>query len=94
MSEALTASKTQGEFSVWWQDPTGMNHCELLHCGPEEAVLMAIDLTNRPAAKIGVICDVKITDGGDCTNWHWKDGAVIFDGGHTLPMVDIHFRSQ
>lgn len=87
MPEALSRSKTKGEFSVWWQDPMETNHAELLYCGPEEAVLMAVDLTRRPAAKLGVIRDVKITDGADYTVWHWHEGAIIYDGGHTLPKL-------
>lgn len=85
MPEPLTTAQTSGEFSVWWQDPAGTNHCELSGCGAEEAVEMAVSLTRRPAARLGIIVDVKIIDGGDDTCWHWHEGVVIYDGGHTLP---------
>lgn len=80
MSDALTKSETHGEFSVWWQDLQGRNYPEKRFCGPEEAVRTAASLTNRPAAKMGLIKDVKITDGGEFCAWHWRDGVIVFDG--------------
>lgn len=78
--EPLTHAKTSGEFSVYWRDPAGTNHCEVANCGPEEAVQTAISLTRRPAVALGIIRKVWIVDGGDMTNWDWEDGKVIFDG--------------
>ncbi len=79
----------RGEFSVWWQDPQGTNHPEARYIAAEEAVKLALSLCVRPAAMIGVIADVKITDGGDCTNFHWVYGrGVIYPEGYeglTIP---------
>jgi hypothetical protein len=60
------------EFSVWWDDPEGMRHREGRAMGAKEAVELAKSLTVRPAAQIGIVCRVIITDGGDFTVFEWK----------------------
>ncbi len=64
--------KKDGEFSVWWDDPEGSHHNELRFVTPERAVEMALSLAHRPAAHIGIIQRVIITDGGDFTVFEWK----------------------
>jgi hypothetical protein len=67
-----------GEFNVVWWDPDGRHYYEKRFCGAEEAIRTAVSLTRRPAAMIGIIKRVIITDGGDCINWEWKDGKVVY----------------
>ena len=45
----------------------------------EAAVLLARDYTSRPAAKLGIIAQVMITDMNDCCVFHWKhrEGIVF-----------------
>lgn len=74
---ALSISETQGEFSVCWWNPDGNYYYEKQFCGCEEAVNTAMSLIRRPAAKLGIIRRVIITDGGDCCNWEWKHGEGI-----------------
>lgn len=65
------------EFSVWWDDPEGMQHREGRAMGAEEAVELAKSLTVRPAALMGIIRRVIITDGGDFTVFEWKQGEGV-----------------
>lgn len=79
MSNPLSKSDSQGEFSVCWWDQTGAYHFEKRFCDVEEAVKTAVSLIRRPAAKIGVIIRVIITDGGDCCNWEWlHDKGIVY----------------
>lgn len=51
------------------------------HRGPlpgEEAVYLARDLTRRPAALLGIIDKVQITDADDFTVFLWEKGKVVF----------------
>ncbi len=66
-----------GEFSVYWWDPEGNYYREIRRVDPETAVRTAKSLTERPAALLGMIRRVIITDGGDCTNFEWKYGEGI-----------------
>lgn len=45
--------------------------------GAEEAVNTAKSYTERPAAKIGIIQRVIITDGGDCCCFEWQFGKGV-----------------
>jgi hypothetical protein len=65
------------EFSVWWFDPDGYSHPEKCFVDAETAVRLAFSLTERPAAKLGMIRRVIITDGGDFTNFEWKHGIGV-----------------
>jgi len=66
-----------GEFSVYWWDPDGHYHAERSFIDAETAVRLAFSLTERPAAKLGMIRRVIITDGGDFTNFEWKHGIGV-----------------
>jgi hypothetical protein len=69
----------QSEFSVYWQDPDGNWNPELCWIKAEDAVQLAFSLSRRPAAKVGVIREIKITDGGDHCVFHWLFGkGVVF----------------
>ena len=35
-------------------------------------------LTRGPAAMLGIIHEIKVVDVLDCTNFHYKDGQVLF----------------
>jgi len=48
--------------------------------GPEEAMTTLGDYSRRPAAKIGIIKRLVVTDDGDCCNAEWKYGE-----GFTYP---------
>jgi hypothetical protein len=77
MTTALVEGKTEGEFSVFWWDPKDNYYAEKRHVGMQEAVETAKSLTTRPAALIGIIRKVAITDGGDFTNFQWEFGKGI-----------------
>jgi len=47
---------------------------------PEDAMRTLGDYSRRPAAKIGIIKRLIVTDGGDCTNAEWRFGE-----GFTFP---------
>lgn len=66
-----------GEFSVWWYDPHGTHHPEARYISGEEAVKLALSMCTRPAATMGIITDVLITDGGDFCNFHWQYGKGV-----------------
>ena len=76
--DALVKSETTGEFNVWWWAPDGSYYPEKRRCGAKEAVETAISLTCRPAAKLGIVKRVIITDSGDDCTWEWKDGKMVF----------------
>lgn len=69
-----------GEFNVYWWDDKGDQYEELRFVNATTAVRRARTLTNGPAAKVGVVKRVIITDGGDCINFEWKDGEIVFGG--------------
>jgi hypothetical protein len=66
------------EFSCFWYDPDGNCHKEHAFVSAREAVQMAHSLSTRPAAKMGVIRRIVITDGDDFTVFLWEDGAIKF----------------
>lgn len=72
-------SETQGEFSVCQFFADGTNEYIKRFCGPEEAVNTAKDFSTRPAAKIGIIQRLIITDGGDfcCFEWVYGKGMTF-----------------
>lgn len=68
------------EFSVWEFVGEGKDEKHILvarRVGPEEAVQAAKTSMNKPAALLGIIREVRITDGGDFCNFHWKYGEGI-----------------
>jgi len=65
------------EFSVFWFDREDHYHAERCFVDAETAVRLAFSLTERPAAKLGMIRRVIITDGGDCTSFEWKHGIGV-----------------
>ena len=65
-------------FSVYWIDRSGNLHKEKTLVPIEEASSAMLRLTKGPAAKLGVVKEVKITDIQDCLCFLWKDGVVIF----------------
>jgi hypothetical protein len=77
MTTALVEGKTHGEFSVFWWDPQGNYHAEKRYVDAKEAVETAKSLTERPAALIGMVRKVIITDGGDFTNFMWEYGKGL-----------------
>ena len=65
-------------FSVVWFDPEGYSYRERSQLSGREAVILAHDLSLRPAATSGMIKRIIITDWGDRTVFEWKDGEVTF----------------
>jgi len=65
------------EFSVFWFDELGLSYRDASFVDAEAAVRAAKSLTDRPAARLGTIQRVIITDGGDCTVFEWKHGAGV-----------------
>lgn len=67
------------EFSVWWWDRDDGQHRELSFVEAEPAMHAVRRLTTGPAALMGIVQRVIITDGGDCTCFEWlKDKGVTF----------------
>jgi hypothetical protein len=64
-------------FNVVLFFPDGSSHYEQRGLGPKEAVELAKQCTERPAARIGMIDRVIITDCGDCTNFEWCYGKGV-----------------
>jgi hypothetical protein len=80
---------SEHEFSVWWDDPEGFHHAERRFVSAHEAVECAKSLTQRPAAMLGVIRRVIITDGGDFINFEWQYGrGITFPQGKTADRAD------
>ncbi len=67
------------EFSVWQFFPDDSGECIRRGVGAEEAVNTAKDFSERPAAKLGMIRRIIITDGGDycCFEWKFGDGVTF-----------------
>ena len=78
------------EFSVYFWDRDGGQHEELRFVGPEAAMRAMQRLTQGPAAMIGMVKRVIITDGGDYCCYEWRDGKVMWDGRESpsLPWVE------
>lgn len=70
----------QNEFSVCQFFPDGSYEYIKRFIPALEAVETFKDYSNRPAAKIGIIRRLIVTDGGDCINMEWK-----FKEGYTYP---------
>lgn len=71
--------ETEGEFSVAQFFRDGSSEYVRRWVGPQEAVETLKDYSERPAAKIGMIVKLIITDSGDFTNMQWEFGkGVVF----------------
>lgn len=68
---------SENEFSVYWWDPEGGYYKERDHVSSEEAVKFAIEFSRRPAAIIGMVAKIMITDGGDHAVFVWEYGKGI-----------------
>lgn len=67
------------EFSVYWTDVDGHQHTELRFVDGEKAVSACHRLTHGPAAMLGIVERVIITDGGDCCCFEWnKEHGLIW----------------
>lgn len=66
-----------GEFSLHQFFPDGSSECVLAFVDAQTAVEKAASLTLRPAAQIGIVERIIITDGGDFINFEWKFGQGI-----------------
>jgi P2-related tail formation protein len=65
------------EFSVFWWDPDGNCHAERRYIGALAATELAHSLVLRPAASLGIIRRIIITDGGDFTVFEWIRGQGV-----------------
>jgi len=65
-------------FSVVWFDAEGYSTRERTDLGAKDAVILAHDISLRPAATSGMIARIIIVDWGDRTVFEWKDGEVTF----------------
>ena len=66
-------------YSVWQFFPDDFHECVARSVGAEEAVRIAHSCTTRPAAQMGIIRKVIVTDDGDCTCFMWEhDKGVVF----------------
>ena len=67
------------KFSLYWWDNAGKQHLEL-QCVPadEEFTSTLTRLTQGPAATMGVVTKVKVTDNSDYTNFLWENGKLIY----------------
>ena len=68
---------TTNEFSVYWWDASDGQHEELRFVDGETAVNRASSLANGPAAQLGMVKRIIITDGGDFINFEWKHGQGV-----------------
>lgn len=64
-------------FNVYFIYPDGTNTREREWIDAEASVKFAVEATSRPAAQLGMLKEIMITDGGDCCVWHWKYGEGI-----------------
>jgi hypothetical protein len=64
-------------FDVYMIFPDGTNVKEYENLSAKAATDAAYLLTTRPAAMIGIISEVMITDKGDCCVFHWKNGEGV-----------------
>jgi hypothetical protein len=78
--EALEIKMTNGEFSVCQFFEDGSYEYVRRFVSAEEAVKAAIHYTTSVGARMGITKRVIITDGGDCINWEWKDGKIVYNG--------------
>lgn len=84
----MIGSEDNELFSVYWTDPKGTNHRERDWMTAKEAVALTHSLTTRPAARMGVIREIKIVDQLDFTVFLWRNGeGVIFPSHQALQMA-------
>lgn len=57
--------------------PDGQYEYIARYVSAQEALIMARSYITRPAALIGIIRRVIVTDGGDCTVFEWRYGKGI-----------------
>lgn len=78
------------EFSVYQFLECGTSECVRDRVSAREALETAASYTTRPAAVMGIIKRVIITDGGDMTCFEWINGkGVIFpQPPSTVPASD------
>ena len=67
----------RSEFSVYQLLADGTTERVRAFVGAEEAVDTFKSLTERPAAQLGIIRRVIITDGGDYTCFEWRYGEGV-----------------
>jgi hypothetical protein len=67
----------EAEFSMYWWDPDGNQHRELSFVTAREAVEKAHSFTTRPAARMGMVKKIMITDGLDFCVFLWEDGKIV-----------------
>jgi hypothetical protein len=66
-----------GEFSVYQFFEDGMSERVCTGVDAKNAVEAAHHYCHCPAAKLGIVRRVIITDGGDCTTFEWKHGEGV-----------------
>lgn len=81
-------SEEDQAYSVALFFPDGSYIYEARNLGAEAAVMLAKRVTERPAAQLGMIARIIITDEGDCTAFEWKFGE-----GVTFPRYDPERRA-
>lgn len=64
-------------FNVYFIYPDDSNTIEREHLSPMEAIEFAAQAIRRPAAQMGIIKAIIITDVLDCCVFHWKHGEGI-----------------
>lgn len=64
-------------YDVWFFYLGGSYTKERSHLPTEAAVDFACQATRRPAAKVGILQQVMITDRDDFCVFHWKHGEGI-----------------
>lgn len=70
-------------FSVYQDIKGGTTECVGVYDNPEDAVGQAHSYCTRPAARLGIIERVIITDNGDCIVFEW-----LYGHGVTFPPRD------
>lgn len=80
MTALRRSEETHGEFSLFWWDPEGNQHTELQYVDAGRAVERAGTLSRGPAAQLGIVRRILITDGSDFGVFEWKA-----DEGITYP---------
>jgi hypothetical protein len=68
---------SSGEFSVWQWFEGDWHECVAQGVDAKTAVDTFRSYIARPAAVLGIIRKVTITDGGDNTNFQWEFGRGI-----------------
>lgn len=65
------------QYSVYWWDQEGHQHTEMRWKFPKTCADACKRLTTGPAAALGFVERVIITDGGDSIVFEWKKGKGI-----------------